>query len=627
MQVLIIGRREDYQQPIEHSLAELGVDWEIRFAADATAALIAVRESAPEVVVTELQPLGMDGGALLERIRSHAPQAARIMLLEEDEAAQALRALGHAHRLLNKPLRAEELIEAVDGIGELRDLLNSPELKAAIGKIDRLPPPPKLYLQLSRAVNDPDTSLAQLAALVAQDPSTAAKVLRVCNSAYFSAGREIADVRSAVIRLGQQELRRIVLAAEVFRDLPGGVDREAMRQRSLLASQIAGKIIDNANAEMATTAALLAEVGQLLPGVRVPDAHGQLQGDGPHYAEAGAYLLGMWGLPMPIVEAVAHHCHPQRTRGRGFWIGGAVHVACALAAGRAPDEAYLQAVGVAPRLPAWRQLAAELGAKQAADNAPPAAEPKPAGAEARRQAAAELLAIQPGGPIEAHGVRYLLLAQRCGGRLQDEVIDAAFALHKFDAVAVGLSASLLESERLPEPAAGLIDVLSGHRRLGERALAHCRARLAHQLGSPANALLLAAVEAGHRAKLPVWLLDLELDSLLRKVFSQLGLAQRLALWGSCRRPPQQAPASIAVEALDEGDLPALTFSAASMQQPALRRLLFAERAQHMLARLRDEQRRSRAQRVLLVLPYGHLAPLRRGLRESRDKDTQAAAAH
>ena len=76
----------------------------------------------------------------------------------------------------------------------------------------------------------------------------------------------------------------------------------------------------------------------------------------PHYAEAGAYLLGLWGLPMPIVEAVAYQRRPGQMRSSGFWVTGAVHVASALVAGLEPDETYLRSVGMLDKLPQWREL-------------------------------------------------------------------------------------------------------------------------------------------------------------------------------------------------------------------------------------------------------------------------------
>ncbi|MFS2044548.1 hypothetical protein ACEN9Z_10970, partial [Stenotrophomonas geniculata] len=97
------------------------------------------------------------------------------------------------------------------------------------------------------------------------------------------------------------------------------------------------------------------------PGVRNERSEPSLAGDTrPGHAEAGAYLLGLWGLPMPIIEAVAFHLQPQRANTRSFWVTGAVHVALALVNGDPVDEDYLQRAGVLNRLPQWREHANSL---------------------------------------------------------------------------------------------------------------------------------------------------------------------------------------------------------------------------------------------------------------------------
>jgi len=174
-------------------------------------------------------------------------------------------------------------------------------------------------------------------------------VLKLCNSAYFSAGREITDPRAAVTRLGMKTVQQLVLATEAFGRAPGMSleEREAMQERALRVSRLAGRLLAGPSAELAVTAGLLAEVGRLLP-------HGQDDGEAPDYAEAGAYLLGLWGLPMPIVEAVAFHRQPRRRRAPGFWVTGALYVATALVRDEPVDEAYLESVGMRDRLPKWR---------------------------------------------------------------------------------------------------------------------------------------------------------------------------------------------------------------------------------------------------------------------------------
>lgn len=368
MFIVIVGEKGHSGSEFEQALSDFGLHWDVAWLADAAAVLALPQQRNVDVVVSEYSAESRQGPQLLADVRSLNPSAVRILLMGDDPDADVAQAMESAHRLLRKPLDAGELIEAVESVAELRELLDNEHLKQAIGRIASLPPPPRLYVQLTRLMQDPESSSADIASVLAQDPVIAARVLRLCNSAYFSAGRVVTDVRAAVTRLGLQTIQRLVLAAEAFggATVAGGIDREAMQDRALRTSRLAGKLLGGPSAELAATAGLLAEVGMLLPGVRIPDRDCEQSaagdGNGPHYAEAGAYLLGLWGLPMPIVEAVASHHQPSRVRMSGFWVSGAVHVASALVAGTEVDEAYLRSVGQIDRLPKWRAMAEEQAA-------------------------------------------------------------------------------------------------------------------------------------------------------------------------------------------------------------------------------------------------------------------------
>ncbi|MGE8249353.1 MAG: HDOD domain-containing protein, partial [Stenotrophomonas bentonitica] len=242
-------------------------------------------------------------------------------------------------------------------------------LRSAIGRIEKLPSPPHLYLSLTQALeHDDDTNTADVAKLVAADPAIAAKVLQLSNSAFFNSGRIISDLRTAVTRLGLSTLRDLVLASEVFSAQPlSGAERNSLQQRALLASRLAAKLLPDSSAELGATAALLADIGLLLPGVRNERTPEDVADNRPGHAEAGAYLLGLWGLPMPIIEAVAFHLQPHRSTTRSFWVTGAVHVALALINGDPVDEEYLQRAGVLNKLPQWRDHANALMGLVASD--------------------------------------------------------------------------------------------------------------------------------------------------------------------------------------------------------------------------------------------------------------------
>lgn len=355
MHIVVVGEDLDRADEFKTLLADFGLDWTIDWLAEAPS--LDADAATFDVFVCGLRPGSASGPELLARVAAKRPQAVRILLLDEspDEAGiDIAQGVDGAHRVLGRPLDPDELVAAVESVVDLRELLDSEELKRTLGRINTLPPPPKLYLQLTRLLRDEGASNTMIASALSQDPAIAAKVLRLCNSAYFSGGREISDMRSAVNRLGHQALLRLVLTIEAFGGpgLGNSREREAMQDRALRASNLARRLLPGPSAELAATASLLAEIGRLLPGVSA----GSEGEEGPHYAEAGAYLLGLWGLPMPIVEAVAYQKTPGKMRTGGFWVTGAVHVATALVAEEEPDDEYLRAVGMADRLPQWREM-------------------------------------------------------------------------------------------------------------------------------------------------------------------------------------------------------------------------------------------------------------------------------
>jgi HD-like signal output (HDOD) protein len=91
---------------------------------------------------------------------------------------------------------------------------------------------------------------------------------------------------------------------------------------------------------------------------------------GVSHAEVGAYLLGIWGLPSPVVEAVAHHHHPDRVPQDSLDAVGIVYISNILAhqaadaaqssgslAQVAIDPEYLERLGVTEQFSGWQEMA------------------------------------------------------------------------------------------------------------------------------------------------------------------------------------------------------------------------------------------------------------------------------
>jgi HD-like signal output (HDOD) protein len=124
-------------------------------------------------------------------------------------------------------------------------------------------------------------------------------------------------------------------------------------------------------------AGLLHDIGKLILASSLPEQFGRVaaQASGDHleaereafgatHADVGGYLLGLWGLPGAVVEAVNLHHSPRESQTNGFTALTATHVANCLiheqfsegeaALRAAPDMEYINQLGLAERLPLWR---------------------------------------------------------------------------------------------------------------------------------------------------------------------------------------------------------------------------------------------------------------------------------
>jgi HD-like signal output (HDOD) protein len=153
------------------------------------------------------------------------------------------------------------------------------------------------------------------------------------NSAFFGLSRRVSSIESAVNYLGTGMLRSMLLATAAASALGPrakelGYDLDRAETHALLSANLAAQLFnDKSQREDAFAAGLLQNVGELLliaegsPEARraLPHAaehkltlHEAEQAlDAVSHAHVGAYLLGTWGLPYGIVEAIAHHHEPN----------------------------------------------------------------------------------------------------------------------------------------------------------------------------------------------------------------------------------------------------------------------------------------------------------------------------
>ena len=377
--VLFVDDETSLLDGLRVRLHALRSQWEMVFVENGPRAVTELEQRPVDVIVTDVRMPAMDGVELLEIVRDRWPDAIRIVLSGCAEEEQSGRLLSVVHQYLSKPCEVDQLENVIRRCMQLRDVLNEPRLQALVGRIAHLPAMPRTCTNLRDAMADPNVSVREVARIIHEDPAVAAKVLQLVNSAFFRLARRITSIEQAVGYLGFNAIRTLVMSVEVFSAwrsdaavcelTPARLQERAHR----VAAGTRALAHGTAFADDALMAGLLHNIGywvllqecpqQMQRAIDVARTHGislhAAEEDviGASHAAIGAYLLGVWGLPYSVIEAVGfQHC-PQRVSQTRFDVLAALVIAQTLQATGEPlihgamehcetavDARYLQAL-------------------------------------------------------------------------------------------------------------------------------------------------------------------------------------------------------------------------------------------------------------------------------------------
>jgi len=367
--------------------------WEMEFvpSGDEALRLMSLREF--DAVVTDMRMPGMSGTDLLNQIQEQWPGTARIVLSDQADQQTVMQAIAPAHEFLAKPCDLEQLRTVLDNTLALADLLQNTSLKSFISRMKSVPSLPLLYQQVTSELHSEDPSTSRIGEIIAQDMAMTAKLLQIVNSAGYGIRAEISEPKQAAIYLGLNTIRALVLSLSIFSafdpHLLGPGQAEQLWEHAVSVSKFARMIaicegIGGRDLGPYISAGLLHDIGKLIMASSGPENYRrilatatstgtrldvlELEEFGCTHAEVGAYLLGVWGLPNVIVEAVAWNHRPLDSPVTKFSPLAAVHVASAIDAQLHPDRGYMDSnidqvfldrMGLGHRLEDWTQCLTE----------------------------------------------------------------------------------------------------------------------------------------------------------------------------------------------------------------------------------------------------------------------------
>ncbi len=244
------------------------------------------------------------------------------------------------------------------------DSLDDPEAirEQVLSIVVNLPAMRGIYYQVVRELNDSNGSLDSIADLVARDPVLTGKVLQLANSAAVGLSRRVQNAKEAVLAVGGEQVKSIVLFVEAFSICSGirvkNFSPETLWRHSTRVAKSARQIMraqsgSPSDLDTAFTAGLMHDIGKLLLMRNVPERYlraldraesesaasmliAEREEFGITHADVGAIVLGSWSIPDEIVQAVRSHHDPTRLSRDSFGPSDAVAVANWMAQGQKP---------------------------------------------------------------------------------------------------------------------------------------------------------------------------------------------------------------------------------------------------------------------------------------------------
>ncbi len=218
-------------------------------------------------------------------------------------------------------------------------ILESEDSKTQLQKIIMstrdLPAMPQVASKVLELSSDPNTSAAQLQQVISDDQAMTARILKIANSAMYSCSRKIKTLTEAIVMLGFNSIRSLVVTSAARNLYNTRKSRSGLKERLLwehsIGSGFACRLLAQKHAPALTEEAFLAglmhDIGKLVLNIRVPERFDEIvqvvynenrsfhvtEQDhfGFTHAEVGSLLVNKWKLSPVLENVIRNHHNPE----------------------------------------------------------------------------------------------------------------------------------------------------------------------------------------------------------------------------------------------------------------------------------------------------------------------------
>ena len=196
--------------------------------------------------------------------------------------------------------------------------------------LDVIASPPTIIAEVLSLIDQESSSAAKLSNIILKDPNLTARILRIANSPFYGSRQEITSVNQAIMIIGQNIIKCLLLSISVYngiatRDSAESEELEKLWQHLLetaVATKNAAQIVNYSVVDEAYVAGLLHDFGRIFLLQYFPDESRkavQLTQEDKEYLEAerevletdhqevGKYIAECWHLPQSFVDIIGNH--------------------------------------------------------------------------------------------------------------------------------------------------------------------------------------------------------------------------------------------------------------------------------------------------------------------------------
>jgi putative nucleotidyltransferase with HDIG domain len=214
-------------------------------------------------------------------------------------------------------------------------MMSPEQIREKVQSIIQLPALPTIAMEVVDMVDNPKTSASKLGKLISTDQALTAKVLKIANSPFYGFPRKISTIDFAIIVLGYDALKEIVISISLVSSLQRKGDQvfdaKAFWDHSITSGVLARRLARDLGYRVSGEVF----VGGLLHDMGISILHRYFKNEykriveilretdltaleaeesifGVTHADIGGWLAERWNLPAHLVEAITNHHAPTR---------------------------------------------------------------------------------------------------------------------------------------------------------------------------------------------------------------------------------------------------------------------------------------------------------------------------